>query len=67
MTLTDENKAHIDSLDYVSLLWHWRNAPSGDPWFEGDTGLYWARRMQELRDMPGGQETHVAASKHIGF
>jgi len=65
--LTDENKAHIDSLNYEQLLDNWRFAPVGDPWFQGETGKYWGERMAELRSKPGGQEHHVAASKHIGW
>ena len=67
MELTPERKAHIDSLDYESLLSHWRNAPSGDPWFQGATGDYWGQRMKELRSQEGGNERHVAASKSIGW
>ena len=64
MQLTDENKKHIDSLSYESLLSHWRFAPVGDVWFQGETGQYWGERMKELRSSdPGG---HVAASKSIG-
>jgi hypothetical protein len=65
MELTAENKAHIDGLNYESLLFRWRFAPAGDPWFEGATGAYWAKRMGELRSQPGGNDRHVAASKRI--
>lgn len=67
MNLTDENKQHIDSLSYEDLLRHWRFAPSGNPWFQGETGQYWDKRMQELRDQPGGNGRHVSASKAIGW
>lgn len=66
MELTPENKAHIDSLSYEQLLSHWRFAPAGDPWFQGETGTYWGERMRSLRDKPGGQEKHVKASKSLG-
>jgi len=65
MRLTQENKAHIDGMTYMDLLRHWRFAPSGDPWFEGETGEYWTKRMQEIRDSPGSE--HVRASKIIGW
>ena len=64
MKLTPENKAHIDSLSYYGLLSHWRFAPVGDPWFEGETGEYWAKRLAEKR-----QETldnGVSDSKALG-
>ena len=67
MTLTDGRKAHIDSLDYEALLRHWRSAPLGDPWFQGETGYYWGKRMNELRSRPGGDAKHVASSKAVGW
>jgi hypothetical protein len=50
MDLTPESKKHIDSLSYYGLLSHWRFAPAGDPWFLGETGIYWGKRMSELRN-----------------
>lgn len=67
MELTKQNKEYIDSLNYEELLRQWRNAPAGDSWFEGQTGSYWSMRMRELRDMPDGNDRHVAASKNIGW
>ena len=64
MDLTPENKAYIDSLSYEQLLCGWRFAPVGDPWFQGETGEYWGRRMKELREQG---ENHVQASKNIGW
>lgn len=65
MDLTPANKAHIDGLSYHALLSRWRHAPSGDPWFQDETGKYWATRMQELRDQDQGAA--VQASKDIGW
>lgn len=64
MDLTPERKKHIDSLSYTQLLAHWRFAPAGDPWFQGETGEYWSKRMAELRD--AGAD-HVKASKILGW
>lgn len=64
MNLTPENKAHIDSYSYYGLLSHWRFAPAGDPWFQGETGDYWSKRMKELRDKGAD---HVDASKALGW
>ena len=65
MNLTPENKATIDALSHYELLRRWRNSPGGDPWFQGETGDYWGKRMAELRDKdPGGA---VADSKSIGW
>jgi len=63
MILTEKNKKHIDSLSYEGLLRHWRFAPAGDPWFEGETGAYWSERMAELAK---GADT-VGASKRLGW
>ena len=64
MNLTEENKAHIDSLSYEGLLSYWRFAPAGDPWFQGETGEYWRERMKEARY----EEADPArVSKRIGW
>lgn len=67
--MTDAQKAQIDAMDYEALLRRWRFAPSGDPLLRNDTGTgqYYAERMAKLRDEPGGDERHVAASKRIGW
>ena len=65
MSLTPENKAHIDSLSYEHLLSRWRYAPVGDEWFQGETGTYWGKRMAELRSENPGRA--VQASKNIGW
>ena len=64
MTLTDENKAHIDSLSHYQLLERWRFAPTGDPWFQGDTGVYWSLRMSELSKKDPAQA--IRNSKDMG-
>ena len=65
MDLTEERKKHIDDKDYESLLRHWRFAPAGDPWFQGETGQYWGKRMKEQQGKCGPGEA-VAASKRLG-
>ena len=67
MDLTPENKERIDSMSYTSLLSRWRSASIGSPWFQGETGDYWSKRMAELRNQPGGNDRHVSASKTIGW
>ena len=47
--LTEEKKAYIDSLPYIVLLRRWRFTPAGDPWFQGETGKYWGKRLAERR------------------
>lgn len=66
MKLTAENKAYIDKLSYEQLLERWRCTPIGDPWFEGETGIYWSERMTELSEQTTelrGNDQQVAASK----
>ena len=65
MDLTPENKALIDKMSYTQLLNKWRFAPSGDPWFQGETGEYWGDRMNEKRNENPGAA--VQASKDIGW
>ena len=64
MDLTPENKTKIDAMSYEALLRRWRHAPTGDPWFQGETGRYWSDRMAELRNKGAD---HVGASKRIGL
>jgi len=67
MELTKETTKIIDNMSYRELLSKWRSAPSGDPWFQGETGTYWENRMNELRATPAGQKEHIRASKSIGW
>lgn len=64
MDLTEKNKNYINSLSYQSLLSRWRFASTGDPMFQGETGEYWSKRMEELRNQGAD---HVGASKTIGW
>ena len=66
MILSEENKKHIDSLSYEQLLSHWRFAPSGDPWFQGETGEYWGIVMKKKKEELEGYQA-VAISKNIGW
>lgn len=65
MDLTDENKAHIDSLSHYQLLSKIRFAPGGDPWFQGETGKYWMEQYGKKRNENPGQA--VQDSKDIGW
>lgn len=60
-------KQWIDNATYAQLLQRWRFSGVGDPMFKGDTGVYFEKRMKELRSAPGGEEMHTAASKEIGW
>lgn len=65
MTLTPANQAYIDGLDVYTLLARVRNAPLGDPWFEGETGTYWMQRLAQVRAQDDA--AYVEASKEIGW
>jgi hypothetical protein len=62
----DAMKQWIDNASYEQLLSKWRNAPSGDPYFQGETGDYYAEVMKRKREEVGNA-AHVAASKAIGW
>ena len=66
MELTEENKKCIDSLSYEQLLSRWRFAPSGDRWFQGETGDYWGSVMNKRKEEIG-QDEAVRISKDIGW
>jgi len=66
MELTEENKKYIDNLSYEQLLSHWRFAPIGDSWFQGETGEYWGSVMKKKKEEIGGTKA-VCISKDIGW
>lgn len=59
-------KKWIDSANYEQLLQKWRNAPSGDPFFQGEIGKYFSEVMKRKKDETPPEE-QVAASKRIGW
>jgi len=61
-----EAKGWIDDADYESLLYRWRHAECGHPWFvTAEVSGYYQRRMKIMREAdPAG---HVAASKRAGW
>ena len=61
-----EIKDWINNASYKELLRRWRFAPSGDPFFQGKVGDYYAKVMQERRKEIK-EAVHVAASKNIGW
>ena len=64
--MTKEQKKWIDAASYRDLLERWRNAPIGDPIFQGECGDYYSKVMAEKKKEVG-QSGHVAASKSIGW
>lgn len=64
--MTAEQKEWIDNASYEELLRKWRFAPAGDPFFRGEAGKYYTKKLAEKKQEVG-QEAHVAASKSIGW
>ena len=65
--MTDEQmKAWIDNASHQQLLSKWRFAPDGDPFFSGEMGEYYSKKMSESREAVG-PAGHTAASKAIGW
>ena len=59
-------KQWIDNASYESLLHRWRFAISGDPFFQDDTGEYYAKVMLEKKAaLPPGEAANC--SKRIGW
>jgi len=64
--ISKDMKDWIDGASYESLLSRWRNAPVGDPLFQGETGKYYSDIMGKKRIEVGPGEA-VRASKAIGW
>ena len=64
--MTEQDKNWIDGSSYEGLLARWRNAPIGDPIFQGDTGKYYGTVMAQKKQQVGAGAA-VAASKRIGW
>ena len=62
MQLTVELQEIIDKLTYKQLLIGWRYANAGNEMFEGDSGEYWYKRMQEIKPL-----NHATISKQVGW
>ncbi len=56
----------IDNASYIQLLAKRRNAPIGDPFFQGEVADHFMKVMAEKR-AEVGDEGHVRASKTIGW
>ena len=64
MTIKDM-KAWVDNASYEELLWKWRFASSGDPFFRNYTGMgdYYRSAMNKK----GKTVDKVAISKRVGW
>jgi hypothetical protein len=64
--MDEQQKKWIDEANYESLLRRWRFAEPGSPWFQGETGNYFAQVFNRKRQEVGDAE-HVRASKSVGW
>jgi len=64
--MNEKMKKWIDEADYSQLLRKWRFAPTGDPFFQGEIGDYYAKIMAEKKEQIG-DNIAVAISKEIGW
>jgi hypothetical protein len=65
MNLTDELKAEIDKMTIYQMLQRNRFAPMGDEIFMGESGIYFLKRMCELRD--ANPAAYSRASRDLGW
>lgn len=64
--MNESMKQWIDNASYHSLLSRWRNSPIGSPWFQGEIGEYYTKKMQEKQATLSHDE-RVSASKSVGW
>jgi len=62
----DDAREWINNSSYEGLLERWRNAPAGDPIFQGEIGQYYSDVMEKKKAEVGHDEA-VKASKSIGW
>ena len=64
--MTEEMKHWIENASYEELLRKWRFATMGDPFFQGEIGLYYQDVMIRRRHEVGPAE-RIRASKVVGW
>ena len=62
---TKEMRDWIDNQPYSGLLHWWRFAPTGDPFFQGETGEHYSKTMAEKRALE--KDGGAAVSKLVGW
>jgi len=63
MKLTEKLKEEINGMSYESMLRQWRSSPFGALIFEGESGDYFLKVMQEKKK----KVDYVQISKNIGW
>lgn len=63
MAINENMKKLIDGMDYEEMLRRWRFTPSGSPFFQGELGEYFKKRMLLLKSFVD----HDEISKKIGW
>ncbi len=63
--IPEELRKWIDEASYEELLYKWRYAPVGSPYFVGEVGDYYSKKMAERRSEIGDAEA-ARVSKRLG-
>ncbi len=64
--MNEQIKKWIDGASYEDMLREWRFALAGDPMFQGETGEYFKKTMQEKKNALSADQ-QVRASKKVGW
>ncbi len=65
LELNEKTKEFIDSLPYEELLQQYKIAPKTDPWFQGEMGRYWLKRMDLLKPSDTPEEKNTIIFKAV--
>jgi hypothetical protein len=61
----EQMKEWIDNASYEELLAKWRFSPVGDPFFQGEVGDYFTKKIITKRAT--NPEEHTRVSKKLGW
>lgn len=65
--MTDSERIEwISNAAYAELFSKWRFEPLGSPWFQGEVGAHFARRLSDLSSEISAEE-RVNQSKRLGW
>lgn len=64
--VSEQTKKEIDAMNYEQMLSNWRFCPAGSHLFQGDTGQYFSKVMQDKKSkLAAGQAAQI--SKDVGW
>lgn len=65
LKLDEKTKNFINSLTYEELLEQYKIAPKTDPWFQGEIGNYWKKRIKQLKPSNTIEEKNTLIFKAV--